>query len=320
MKPSKITAVFEALLADLGSDASRRGYRSDWSFFLAWLKRQKIGVLQVTPRDVKKYMLHLSTTGKAQRTRGRALSVIREVYRAFVAEELLKYNPAREVKDVRKGKTGKPVTWLEEEPLAKFLAFGAPDAKITYGGGNGKVDVSKGVKMKIAPVSWTDRRDRMCIQLLAGTGRRRAEVARMRFEDFTEEGVKGIVKGGAEKTAPVPTWLRKELAAWSRFAGMKTGPVLPRGPEDREAITGDMVYLIVKRVAGVVGIDPKKISPHGIRRSLATLSDRRGVPLKDIQAQLNHSGISVTEHYLHGSRKIETAPGEWMSELVKERT
>ncbi len=343
MTVAKPSLAFESLLAELGSDASRRAYRSDWTAFTAWCKRQKLAVLKVAPSDVKRYVLHLSTAGKAARTRGRALSVIREVYRAFVAEELLKFNPAREVKDTKRGKAAKPVTWLEEEPLARMLAFGLPTCCSVCGtqatkwdGGMVSYETTKaGISPTPLPPQfrcdehdpynkwfgienlWTDRHNRMVIQLLAGTGRRRSEVARMRLEDFTEHGVTGVVKGGAEKTAPVPLWLKREISDWCGFAGITTGPLLPRSPEDQDAISGDMVYLIVKRVAKAVGIDPKTIAPHGLRRSLATLSERRNVPLADIQTQLGHASRQTTETYLKGSRRVETAPGEWMSDLVK---
>lgn len=349
----KIARTIESLLADLGSDASRRGYRSDWTFFVAWLRAEKVPVLKVSPKDVKRYVLHLADEGKAQRTRGRALSVIREVYRALVAEELLKFNPAREIKNTKRGKASKPVTWLEEDQLARLLSFGNPTAvgtPVAVEGGRTQstrgvvacdvghgyyiqfkdgsagtycydvVKVRKGKKINdrgLGRSIWTDRRDRMCVQLLAGTGRRRSEIARMRAEDFDEGGVTGIVKGGSERSAPVPSWLRRELSEWLAFAKIESGPVLPRSPEDPSAVNGDGVYLIVKRVARACGIEPEKISPHGLRRTLATLSERWNVPLRDLQIQLNHRNIATTELYLKGSRKVEVAPGEWMAEMVR---
>ncbi len=325
-RQSTPASVFESLLADLGSDASRRAYRSDWSQFVFWLKygNDRIPVLKVSPKDVKRYVVHLAKTGKAQRTRGRALSVIREVYRSFVAEELLAVNPAREVKNTKQGKGPGKTPYLEEGDLAKFLAFGKPtilDLRVVRNESEWYVQYMSNPKTRIteglARVLWTNRRDRMVIQLLAGTGRRRSEVARMLVEDFSADGVTGQVKGGAIKTAPVPNWLRQEIADWCSFVGITSGPLLPRGPDDPSAISGDAVYLIVKRVARAVGVDPTKIAPHGLRRSLATLSERRDVPLADIQAQLGHVSRQTTETYLKGSRKVETAPGEWMSELVK---
>ncbi len=331
-----VTSVFESLLADLGSDASRRAYRSDWSQFVFWLKCSRIPVLKVSPKDVKRYVVYLAKTGKAQKTRGRALSVIREVYRSFVAEELLAVNPAREVKNTKQGKGPGKTPYLEEDDLAKFLAYGAPRPTCDAAGSNllpcdldyghaGFTHENYGRLFCLHPDDenvfrskmWTNRRDRMVIQLLAGTGRRRSEVARMLVEDFSADGVTGQVKGGAIKTAPVPNWLRQEIADWCSFVGITSGPLLPRGPDDPSAISGDAVYLIVKRVARAVGVDPTKIAPHGLRRSLATLSERRDVPLADIQAQLGHVSRQTTETYLKGSRKVETAPGEWMSELVK---
>ena len=320
-----ITSVFSALLADLGSDASRRGYKIDWEQFTCWLAAEKIPVLKATPRDIKRYVVHQAERGLAQRTRGRALSVIRAVYGALVAEELLKYNPAREVKNTKAGKANRPVTWLEEDALAKMLSFGSSEDDLVRRAG----EFLKGTKRTDADYAaveewfqralWTDRRDRMCIQLLAGTGRRRAEVARMCVEDFTDEGVTGVVKGGGVKTAPVPEWLRRELAEWLEFAGIKSGPVLPWSETDSGAINGDAVYAIVKRVAVACGIEPDKVSPHSLRRTLATLSERRNVPLVDIQAQLNHRSIQTTETYLKSSHRVAEAPGEWMGKLARPR-
>lgn len=177
---------------------------------------------------------------------------------------------------------------------------------------------------------WKERRDRMCIQLVAGIGWRRSEIARMKVEDFVggagwREGeggpsqsviVKGIVKGGKEATATVAPWLLKEIAAWRKFAGIGRGFLLPRAPDDSKAISGDIVYTITQAVAVAVGVEPSKAAPHAFRRSLATHANRRGVAMADIQHSLGHSTIAVTERYIKGSHEVAHAPGDWMAELA----
>lgn len=290
----EVAAAFDGVLRRLGSRQSQVGYEKDWVAFRAWLSKQGVGVLQVEPEHVERYVTDLHAAGKAKATRGRALSVLREVYRALTVKRLVPANPAREVKNIRHGGT-KHTPWLDEAQLSKMLGFrGDPD-------------------------SWRDQRDRLCIQILAGTGWRRSEVARMRAEDFSGGAVRGVVKGGKEGQAAVPPWLTEEIAAWCARAEIAAGPLLPRAEGDRRAISGEIVRDVVKRVALEAGVPLDKATPHAIRRSLATLADARGVPLADIQKQLGHASIVTTERYLKGSRVLAHAPSEWMGELQKEK-
>jgi site-specific recombinase XerD len=102
MVASKITSALEAMLANLGSDHSRRGYRADWSQFVFWLKygNDRISVFKATTQDVERYLVHLANAGKAKGTRARHLSVIRAVYREIVAQGIRKWNPAREARNI----------------------------------------------------------------------------------------------------------------------------------------------------------------------------------------------------------------------------
>lgn len=286
----KVAAAFDGVIRKLGSRQSKVGYEKDWVAFRTWLAQRSIAILQVEPDHVEQYVADLHAAGKAKSTRDRALSVLREVYRALVVRKLVASNPAREVRNIRHGGT-KRTPWLDEDQLAKMLGFHGD--------------------------SWRDRRDRLCVQLLAGTGWRRSEVARMRAEDFSGGVIRGVVKGGKEAQATVPPWLAAEIAGWRAYARIDAGPLLPRSADGRRAVSDVIVHNIVKRVAAKVGVPLEKATPHAIRRSLATLADARGVPLKDIQEQLGHQSIVTTERYLKGSRVLAHAPSEWMGELSK---
>lgn len=288
---SAVANAFDLMLKGLGSKASRDGYEKDWVAFREWLTDKGLNVLKVETADVKRYVFELLEAGKARATRGRALSVLRESFRALVEAGLMSANPAREVKNPKHGGTQR-TPWLDEEALAKLLAW-------------------RGAS------SWLDQRDRLCVQLVAGLGWRRAEIARMRVEDFKRAAVFGTLKGGKKGTATVAPWLRAEIEAWCAFAGLRHGALLPRAVDNPTAISGDIVYNIVQRVGQFAGIPRSDATPHALRRTLATLADQRDVSLADIQQSLGHSSRATTERYLKGSRQVEHAPGEWMSELVK---
>lgn len=288
-----VARAFDQLLASLGSDASRVGYEKDWVTFRQWLVKEKLDVLKVEADDVQRYVNALMAKGKSKGTRGRALSVLREVYRALVVKRLLDANPAREAKNPKHG--GKKRTpWLDEAELGKMLAYRGD--------------------------SWRAGRDRLIIQLLAGLGWRRREVAAMRVGDFSRGQVTGEVKGGKPLTSTVAPWLQREVSAWVKYAGLGSrSALLPRSEKNTEAISGEIAYNVVKQVAAEVGVDVERATPHALRRSLATLARMRGVPLEDIQHSLGHASIQTTERYLKDSAVVEHAPGEWMGELVKDK-
>lgn len=289
-----IQEAFALLLGNLGSPASRVGYEKDWVAWRLWLKDQKLDVVNVTPMDVKRYVNHLLSEGKAKKTRGRAISVLRASYGAFVEAGLLKANPARETKNPKQGGV-KRTPWIEnEEDLAKILGW--------QGSG-----------------TWRDRRDRLCVQLVAGLGWRRSEIARIRIEDIRGNSLRGILKGGKEGEATLADWLLEEIRDWCEFAEITSGPLFPRSQKNRSAISSDIVYNIVERVAMLVGFPKCAVNPHALRRTLATHADLRGVPLAEIQRHLGHSNITTTERYVKASRRSQHAPSEFMAALLKNR-
>src|SRR3990167_5451682 len=109
----EVAAAFDGVIRKLGSRQSKIGYEKDSVAFRAWLAKRALGVLQVEPDHVEQYVAGLHAAGKAKGTRGRAPSVLREIYRALTVKKLIPANPAREVKNIRHGGTKHP-PWLDE--------------------------------------------------------------------------------------------------------------------------------------------------------------------------------------------------------------
>lgn len=289
---ARYLAAIAELWGRLESKESQRGYRDDWGRYVTWLESQQIDPREARVSDVQRYVNELRDNGKAKSTRARALSVVREVYRALVIAEECAVNPAREVKNPKV--SAEPRTpWLDEDKLRRFFDATGGEA-------------------------WHERRDRTVLLCLAMLGARRAEVARLCVEDFADGSVRLRVKRAKEARVGVPPYLAAEVAAWRASTGIHRGPLFPRSEGDAEAISGKMVHDAVKRCAKAAGIE--QVTPHGLRRTFITILRRRGVPLKELQSAVVHESGSTTERYDKAAMAAQNSPGEGLRDLVERRT
>ncbi len=139
-------------------------------------------------------------------------------------------------------------------------------------------------------------------ELLYASGMRVGEIVRVRLEEVDLEGnvirVRG--KGGKERIVPyneatrvallayLDIWRTKFPEASFLFVNRSGKPLTPRG-----------VRMILDAVAGVCGIQGKKLFPHIFRHSFATHFLSGGGELRVIQEALGHSSLSTTQIYTH---------------------
>jgi integrase len=92
---------------------------------------------------------------------------------------------------------------------------------------------------------------------------------------------------------------RESLDAYLRSSGRKPGQVLfpGRGGPDRSLTTRQYARLVQRWVASV-GLDPRKLATHSMRRTKATLIYRRTGNLRVVQLLLGHRRIENTVRYL----------------------
>src|SRR5699024_10623159 len=133
-------------------------------------------------------------------------------------------------------------------------------------------------------------------------------------------------KGGKERLVPLGEeaqhWLEKYLedarpmlaggvrAASGRRDGRRGSPGGPAGRRaqpggeaplflgrGQAAPTRQAFWLAVKRYAAAAGIDPARVSPHGLRHSFATHLLNHGADLRALQMLLGHASLSTTQIY-----------------------
>lgn len=279
----------------LDSEHSRRAYRNDWTAWVDWLSRRGLDPLSATPAHVEQFLAWLHARKKSKATRARALSVIRSVYGMLVVENRLKTNPAREVRNIRVSQEPR-TPWLDEDELRRLLQRPPPGA------------------------SWVQQRDWLICATLVGTGLRRSEVARLRRDQLirTAGGLVAQVraKGGKVAYVSLPAWLSSEIDAWCDTQKITAGPIFPAFPRAARGVGPTTVRNAVKRAAERAGLDLNRSTPHAIRRSFATITGLRGVPLRDRQAALLHSQQATTERYDKAARLPQAAPGEVLHDLI----
>jgi integrase/recombinase XerD len=108
-------------------------------------------------------------------------------------------------------------------------------------------------------------------------------------------------KGGKERLVPLGEeaqhWLERYLReARPRLAGRHAPQALFLTAR-QEAPTRQQFWQLVKRYAAAAGIDPARISPHGLRHSFATHLLNHGADLRALQLLLGHSSLSTTQIY-----------------------
>ena len=146
-------------------------------------------------------------------------------------------------------------------------------------------------------------RDRAMLELMYAAGLRASELVGLPATAVNlRQGVLRVTgKGGKDRLVPLGEeaqhWLTRYLAdARPALVGRKVATtlfVVPGG----EPPTRQLFWSLVKRYAGVAGIDPQRISPHGLRHSFATHLLNHGADLRALQMLLGHASLSTTQIY-----------------------
>ena len=280
---AEIDAFCDSLWLEDGlAKASLASYRSDLLRFSAWLEEQKLASLcDADELALLRFVATLSQTLRAS-SQARYISTLRRFYKHLLARGLIRTDPTLKI--------AMPV---KPSRLPKVLSEGQVEALLAAP----QTDTVLGL------------RDRAMLETLYATGLRVSELVGLKLHEINfDMGVVRIFgKGNKERLVPLGEeavdWLRDYLAdARPELLGARQSEdffVTGRG----EGMTRQAFWRLVKRYAGVAGIDPARLSPHVLRHAFATHLLNHGADLRVVQMLLGHADISTTQIYTHIARE-----------------
>ncbi len=272
-----IAAFIDATWAESGlARSSLDSYRRDLEALARWREGRGGGLAGADRAALFEYLAWRSREGYSARSNARLLSSLR----AFFAYRL------------RRGdRSDDPTALLDPPKLPRSLPKALAESQIDAMLDAPDVDTPLGL------------RDRAMLELMYACGLRVSELVGLPATALNlRQGVLRVMgKGSKERLVPLGEeaqhWLERYLAQ-SRpvLAGKRSVAALFVGGGG-EAPSRQQFWQLVKRHAGAVGIDPGKVSPHGLRHSFATHLLNHGADLRALQMLLGHSSLSTTQIY-----------------------
>jgi site-specific recombinase XerD len=276
-------AVFEEDLRRMAAaERTRRAYAVDARQFARWASSRQLRPTAVGPKDLRRYIAHLSERRCSPATTARKLAALRGLFGSQREHGHIAQNPADLLSTPRRDSYLPRV--LKASEVSRLL-----DA--------------------IPAASPLEARDRALFELAYGCGLRAEELVSLRLSDVDHDGEQLRVEGKGSKTRFVPAgepalralrdYLGRARPALSRTAAAPAGEgrqdTLFLSKSGRPLHTSD-VRRRLRAWAARADIQGG-VSPHALRHSFATHLLDGGADLRSIQEMLGHASISTTQIY-----------------------
>lgn len=275
-----IDAFLDALWAERGlARNTLDGYRRDLAGLARWGAGRWSGIAAADQGALLDYLAWRAQGGYSSRSNARLLAALRAFFAHLLATGVRADDPTALLEGPRRGRSLPRA--LTETQIDALL--GAPDVATPEG-----------------------LRDRAMLELMYACGLRVSELVELPVNGVNlRQGLLRVTgKGGRERLVPLGEearhWLERYLAqARPALAGAALTGSQARlfSGRDNVPVSRQAFWGAVKRHAAVAGIDPARVSPHGLRHSFATHLLNHGADLRALQMLLGHSSLSTTQIY-----------------------
>jgi integrase/recombinase XerC len=266
------------------SDLTIKSYREDLLALAAYMSEAQGGQCpapgHLTVLELRGYVTALHEAGYAKTTIARRLASLRSFFKFGQREGWTKTNPAKPLRNPRKGRT--LPHFLSAEDIGRLLAAPAGDRPMGL-------------------------RDRAILETMYAAGLRVSELVGLQQGDL--DLAAGILcvrgKGRRERLSPIGSYAARALRQW--LAVRRLHPRQPPGPASPvfvnkfgRRLTTRSVARMLEKYLKLTGLDART-SPHSLRHSFATHLLDRGADIRSVQELLGHKSLVTTQIYTHVS-------------------
>lgn len=256
---------------------------ADWLAFLAELFGEggEERYADISSKEVRKWMLKLSTSNLKATTIKRKISAVRSWYSYLRVQGKIGRNPCLGLSMPKEER--KLPTYVRSEGLLHLIS----DLYDVYASSHQHKDLNTA----------------FVVDMLYQTGFRRSELCGIKVEDIhlSKMEIKVLGKRDKERIVPFGSCLLKKIELYL----CRREDIAPSHPyllctESGGSISPTQLYTMVRGALGAVAGLTKR-SPHVLRHSFATSMLNNGSELLSIKELLGHADLSTTTIYTHTS-------------------
>jgi integrase/recombinase XerC len=254
-------------------------YAADLEQYAVFLAQEGIEISTADYSSIRLWVISLVEDGLHPATINRKMASLRSFYKFLRRQELITDDPCQRLQALKTPK--RLPEFLQEKDIGKLFDHHKFDH------------------------SFSGLRDKLILELLYGTGMRRAELVGLEDSsiNFNKKQIKVLGKRNKERVIPVTTIVINLIADYNKqkfdhFGNLNTTSLIVT--DKGESCYPMLVYrTVVKYLGEVVSLDKK--SPHVLRHSYATHLLNNGADLNAVKDLLGHSSLAATQIYTHNS-------------------
>ena len=260
-----------------------RAYKADFRDFDLFCKKNDLKSMPTDPKIITIYLTHLSKKSKFSTLKRRlaSISVIHKLNGHYL--------------DIK-------------HPIIRENLLGIKRAKGTHQKSKKPILINN-LKQIINAIdqdinSKNNVKNKALLLLGFAGGFRRSELVSLEYDDleFVQEGMKVFVKrsktdqSGEGMTKGIPYFKNpnycpvKSVKKWITESSIKSGKIFNMSDKN--------VALIIKKYAGIAGLDPNNYSGHSLRSGFATSTAELGAEERTIMAMTGHKTSQMVRRYI----------------------
>ena len=255
-------------------------YKDDLSFYLDFLNKENIDVLDSDYKVIRNYLSYMYNKKYSSKTISRHISSLRSFYKYMLKENYIVKNPMTLISNPK-----------QESKLPHFLYYN-------------ELETILNIPDKSTPLG---QRDSVILELLYSTGIRVSELVNIKLKDInlSTRKIRILGKGNKERIVLYGEYLKNLLDIYlndGREKLVKNNQEYLVLNKNSSGLTTRGVRVIIDNILKKGEID-FHISPHVLRHTFATHMLDSGADLKSVQELLGHENLSTTQIYTHVSNE-----------------